>query len=345
MTPVINCTIISYNRRDWLLRAIDALISSTLREPFELCVVLDGCTDGSAAAVTSRFRSLPAHISPVLLDLRENVGIGAARQAAVERAAAPLIAFIDDECVPDPDFLSLLVKGFMKYPSAIGYGGFVRGYSRDTLNRRFLDARDPHRPLEADLIGANFFTRLRIAVHPPRRNGVRRVYSLVGPAMAFRYDALVAVGGFDRGIRFGGEETQVCEALRARFGDACLLADPETVIAHEFHPDISGTFRRALRAGAAHGRDFVRRGGIPTIPPNPAFVAAAVLGGLYLTPVAAVALGMSAIAFLYGRVARGRFPEALLYPLLLCLEDGAKDVGFLLGVWRHRREWRREIAA
>lgn len=343
MTPVINCTIISFNRREWLLRAIDALASSTLYQPFELCVVLDGCTDGSAAAVISRFASLPEHIRPVLIDLPKNVGIGGARQTSVERTSAPLIAFIDDECVPDPDFLGRLVSGFTAHPKAIGYGGFVRAYSRDTFNRRFLDARDPHHPVDAGLIRANFLTRLRFAIRPPRREGVRSVYSLVGPAMAFRHDALVAVGGFDPAIRFGGEETRVCESLRARFGDACLLVDPSIVIAHDFHPDLSGTFHRSLRAGDAHGRDFVWRGGIPTFPPNPGFVAIAVVGGLVFSPFAALALGIGAVAFLYGRVARGRFPEALLYPLVLCLEDGGKNVGFLRGVWRHRREWHREV--
>ena len=345
MTPVISCSIGSYNRREQLLRAIDALSASTLQEPFELCVVLDGCTDESGSAVAARFAKFPSHITPILVEHPNNAGVGTAHQSGFEHTSAPIAAFIDDDCVPDPDFLSRLLDGFSSYPAAIGYGGFIRAYSRDTFNQRFLDATEPHRPTEADFIGASFFTRLRFAVRPPRGIGVRSVYALVGGAMSFRRDALAAVGGFDVAIRFGGFETRLCKSLRARFGDASLFADPSIVVAHEFHKDLNGTFRRALRAGAAHGRDFVWRGGLPTIPPNPAFVAAAVFGGLYLTPAAAIALGMSAIAFLYGRAARGRFPEALLYPLLLCLEDGAKDLGFLLGVWRHRREWRREIAA
>ena len=344
MTPVINCTIISFNRREWLLRAIDALSSSTLRQPFELCVVLDGCTDGSAPAVTARFASLPAHIRPVLINLSQNVGAGAARQAAVERTTAPLISFIDDDCVPDPNFLGRLLDGFAAHPTAIGYGGFIRAYSRDTLSRRFLNESDPHRPVEADLIRASFFTRLRFAVRPPRREGVRPVYSLVGSAMAFRHGALVAVGGFDPAIRSGGEDTRICEALRARFGDSCLIADPSIVIAHEFHPNLSDTLHRSLRSGVTHGRDFVWRAGIPTLRPNPAFVAAAVLGGLFISPAAAVALGIGAVTLLSGRVARGCFPEALIYPLLLCLKEAGENVGFLLGVWRYRRDWHREVA-
>ena len=162
--------------------------------------------------------------------------------------------------------------------------------------------------------------------------------------MSFRHDAIIAVGGFPK-IRFGGEETRICEALRDRFGDKCLLADPSVVVAHEYHPDLRGTFKRALRAGFAHGRDYVWRGGIPTIPPNPLLVICAAIGGLLFSPAAAVVLGTGTFTVLFAHVVRARSSESLLYPFLLCIEDSLKGVGFLLGAWRHRSEWRKEVAA
>ena len=273
MTPVISSSIGSYNRRESLLRAIDALAASTLRDSFELCVVLDGCTDGSDTAVSSRFADLSRHILPILIRHDSNRGVGAAHQSSLEATSAPVAAFIDDDCVPEPDFLSLLLSNFRSAgPVVVGVGGFITPYAVDTLNRRYLSASDPHRPTEADFIGASFITRIRLAVRPPQRKGIRPVYALVGGAMAFRRDALLAVGGFEQDIRFGGFETRLCESLRERFGQECLRADPGIVVPHDFHAALQGTFRRAIRAGVAHGRNFVWRGGIPTIPPNPLFV-------------------------------------------------------------------------
>jgi GT2 family glycosyltransferase len=344
MTPVISISIGSYNRRDWLLRAIDALAASDLHSPIELCVVLDGCTDGSADAVRDRFARLPRHILPILIDHTRNAGVGQAHQSSLEATSAPIAAFIDDDCVPTPDFLPRLLSRFEAAgPTIVGVGGFIVPHTIDTLNRRYLGASDPHRPTEADFIGASFTTRLRLAIRPPRREGVRSVYALVGGAMAFRRDALLAVGGFATDIHFGGFETRLCEELRARFGDASLLADPAIVVAHDYHPDLRGTFRRALRAGAAIGRDFARRGGLPSLRPNPALIGAATTAGLLLSPAAALLGGLAATYTLYGRVARGRLLERLLYPLLLALEEGTKNAGFLHGLWTHRHEWRREV--
>jgi uncharacterized membrane protein/GT2 family glycosyltransferase len=344
MTPVISVSIGSYNRRDWLLRAIDALAVSELTAPFELCVVLDACTDGSAAAVRSRFATLPAHITPILVEHPYNSGVGRVHQSSLEATSAPVAAFIDDDCVPAPDFLPrLLARLEAAGPAVVGVGGFITPQTRNTLNRRYLGASDPHRPTEADFIGASFVRRLRLAVRPPRRDGVRPVYALVGGAMAFRRDALLAVGGFATDIRFGGFETRLCEALRARFGDAALLADPAIVVAHDYHPDLRGTLRRALRAGAAIGRDFVRRGGLPSLRPNPVLIIGAVITGLFYSPAVALLAGLVTTYALYGRVARGGHPERPLYPLLFALEEGAKNVGFLGGLWAHRQEWRREM--
>ena len=344
MTPVISVSIGSYNRRDWLLRAIDALAVSELSAPFELCVVLDACTDGSADAVRSRFATLPAHITPILVEHRDNTGVGQVHQSSLEATSAPVAAFIDDDCVPAPDFLPrLLARLEAAGPAVVGVGGFITPHTLNTLNRRYLGVSDPHRPTEADFIGASFVRRLRLAIRPPHREGVRPVYALVGGAMAFRRAALLAVGGFATDIRFGGFETRLCEALRGRFGDASLLADPAIVVAHDYHPDLRGTLRRALRAGAAIGRDFVRRGGIPSIRPNPVLIAGAAIAGLFYSPAVALLAGLTATFALYSRVVRGRYPERPLYPLLFALEEGAKNVGFLVGLWTHRHERRREM--
>lgn len=345
MTPPIAISIGSYNRRDLLLRAIDAIAASELRAPFELCVVLDACTDGSADAVRARFATLPAQVTPILVEHERNTGVGQVHQSSLESTSAPVAAFIDDDCVPAPDFLPrLLARLEAAGPAVVGVGGFIVPHTLDTLNRRYLGASDPHRPTERDFIDASFSTRLRLAVRPPQRDGVRPVYALVGGAMAFRREALLAVGGFAPEIRFGGFETRLCEALRARFGDACLLADPAIIVAHNYHPDLRETFRRAFRVGSYIGRDFAWRGGLPSLRPNPVLIAGAAAIGLLLSPAAALLGGLTATFALYGRVARGRLLERPLYPLLLALEEGAKNAGFLSGLWVHRHEWRREVA-
>jgi hypothetical protein len=219
----------------------------------------------------------------------------------------------------------------------MGIGGQIVARTRDTLNRRYLAVRDPHRPLEIEFAHRRgFVDRLLLAARHPRGIGVRPAYALVGGNMSLRRSALEAVGGFDPTIRFGGPETDVCQRIRARFGDSSLLVDPALVVAHEYEPDLRSTFRRAWRAGAAAGRDWVRHGGLPSIRPGPGLLAAAALAAAPLGRVASVGAIAATAVWLYRDLVRPREVESAVYPALAVAEELVADLGTIAGAVRHR---------
>lgn len=71
-------------------------------------VVVDNCPDGSARSVVDDLADGSAH--PILYVAEAEPGISAARNAGLRQASGEFVAFIDDDEVPAPNWLSCLVE-------------------------------------------------------------------------------------------------------------------------------------------------------------------------------------------------------------------------------------------
>jgi glycosyltransferase involved in cell wall biosynthesis len=89
MTPEVSIIIPTYNRRAMLLEAIDSVLAQS-NQSFELIVVDDGSTDGTAEHLTRLGKA-------VRVERIDHRGPAAARNRGVALARAPLIAFLDSD--------------------------------------------------------------------------------------------------------------------------------------------------------------------------------------------------------------------------------------------------------
>jgi len=99
--PHVSVVVPSYNRREGLRALLAGLErQSSPPEAFEAVVVLDGSTDGSADVVRSLDLSFP-----VRLVEQPNGGAASARNRGAHEARHPLLVFLDDDIVPEQDFI------------------------------------------------------------------------------------------------------------------------------------------------------------------------------------------------------------------------------------------------
>jgi glycosyltransferase involved in cell wall biosynthesis len=179
VTPKVSVILPVHNRADVLPRAIESVLAQVFGD-FELIVVDDGSTDGSAAVAKSfgdpRIR---------IIELGKNRGGNVARNEGIRAAHAPLIAFLDSDDRYIPTKLATVVAEFERHPDL------------DLLVDSFVKVQPPgSRKPEAirtnPVIGDR--ERFRTALF------TRRLWKAT-PAITVKREAALRAGLFDESLR------------------------------------------------------------------------------------------------------------------------------------------------
>ncbi|MFL6629639.1 MAG: glycosyltransferase family 2 protein [Vitreoscilla sp.] len=203
--PRMSVVIPTYKRPELLTRCLDALLAQTLpAHCFEIIVVDDGSDDDTRAACADVARRSCDRAGPVLRYLRPqgSRGPAAARNRGWRAAQGRVVAFTDDDTLPDPDWLR-------QGETALAARGVLAAWGR------------VHVPMPA-------------ALTDNARNTAGLENAVFVTANAFvRRDALRDVGGFDeRYRRAWREDTDLYFALVRRFGAAAVVAAPAALVLH-----------------------------------------------------------------------------------------------------------------
>ncbi len=180
--------VVSRHRAAVLTRCLTALGQQD-HPGFEVIVVAD---PQSAAAVRAQGMA-------VKLAEFDEPNISAARNIGLGMAAGEVVAFIDDDAVAEPSWLSRLCSGFAN-PDVVAATGFVRG--RNGISYQWqaceVNALGQDHPIAVPLQGITLRAGTR-----------RRAVKTQGTNCAFRRGPLLAVGGFDPALRFYLDEADV----------------------------------------------------------------------------------------------------------------------------------------
>jgi len=120
-SPEVSVVVITHNRAPRLAKLLDTLDAQTLdRSRFEVIVVDDASEDDTSALLVGRERVG----QPPLRTIRRSgaPNRAAARNEGWRAARAPLVAYIDDDCEADPDWLKEGLEACSLQPDAIVQG-------------------------------------------------------------------------------------------------------------------------------------------------------------------------------------------------------------------------------
>jgi len=185
--PRITVVVCSYNGARTIRDTLEGL--KGLEYPnFEVIVVSDGSTDATP---------LIAAEYDVRLITTENRGLSNARNTGWQEASGEIVAYIDDDAYPDPHWLHYLAYRFMA-TECVGVGGPNIAPPGDGPIADCV-ANAPGGPVHVLVSDTE-------AEHIPGCN------------MAYRREALEAIGGFDPRYRAAGDDVDLCWRLQERGG-------------------------------------------------------------------------------------------------------------------------------
>lgn len=122
----------AWNRADVIKHAIRSVQEQSYGA-WELIVVDDGSTDGTAAVVNE----LSQENSRIQLIPAEHGGVCAARNRGLEVAHGSFVAFLDTDNTWEPDFLELMIRGLTTANVGFGYSAIELKRDESTMYRAF----------------------------------------------------------------------------------------------------------------------------------------------------------------------------------------------------------------
>jgi glycosyltransferase involved in cell wall biosynthesis len=210
--PAISVVVATYNRAGALPGLIAAIEAQRDVAPIEIVVVDDGSSDGTPRVLDQLAATCSVALVPVVM--AENGGPARARNAGWHMASAPLVAFTDDDCVPQPGWLAALASGLA---------------TADLVQGRTLP-----NPGQLERLGP--FSR---TVERVDESGWYETCN-----MGYRRDLLAALGGFDEGFRHTSYGEDIDLAHRGLDRGARSAFATDALVFHDVWPS---DYRRHLR--------------------------------------------------------------------------------------------------
>jgi GT2 family glycosyltransferase len=215
--PRVSVVVCAYNAAETIDDCLGSLERLTYPD-YEIILVNDGSRDRTAEIART-------HPLVRVIDV-PNSGLSVARNVGLAEATGDIIAYTDADVRVDPDWLTFLVQPLIT--SDVVASGGPNVVPADDPPMAQAVARAPGGPTHVLLDD-------RIAEHVPGCN------------MAFRRDALVAVGGFNPVYLRAGDDVDMCWRLQAHGGHIGFASS--ALVWHHHRSSIKGYWRQQVGYG------------------------------------------------------------------------------------------------
>jgi cellulose synthase/poly-beta-1,6-N-acetylglucosamine synthase-like glycosyltransferase len=210
-SPQFSVIVPTYSRQELLRACLYGLGRQSFpHSQFQVLVV----NDGGAELPADLVRGCEREFRLVVLE-QANSGQSAARNLGAAHATGEWLAFIDDDCVPEPDWLMRFAEAFIAEPDAV-----VGGETRNGLPGNVYSLAS-----QALMSYLYEYYNLRTGEHA-------QLSYFTSNNFALKRQNFSRVGGFDEGMRFAEDRDLCARLVKAGFR---LLAVPEARVLH-FRP-------------------------------------------------------------------------------------------------------------
>ncbi len=233
-SPTVSVVVVNWNRRELLRSCLQSLSSQKFKGSFEVVLVDNGSTDGSADMAAAEFGRSPFRLH--IIRNRENRGFCAANNQGFGASDSDLVALLNNDAEAGDIWLASLVRAF------------EAGEKVGMAASKILVYEDPSRIDKAGHL-----------IYPDGQNRGRgtgerdhgqfdRVEEVLWPdgcAAMYRRAMLAEIGGFDEDFFAYADDAEL--GLRARIAGWTCLYMPDAVVLHRRGETLGLRSTRRLR--------------------------------------------------------------------------------------------------
>ncbi len=230
--PLVSVVIPTCNRREILTRCLASLARQTYR-PIEIIVVDDGSVDDTPEYLAN-FTADHPDLDFKCFRNEPQAGANPSRNRGIRESTGAFVAFADDDCIAEPEWVARLMAGFVSDRIAAVTG---RVDDPEPTNIYELTFKGTHR-----VHGGVHATRL-VAGNMCVRRDLLLKYQLDEDRAAAKPDVSVSGRGDEEGL-----------FLMLRAASYELRVAPDAAVLHEHYYSRRSFFRQAYRGGASAAR-------------------------------------------------------------------------------------------
>jgi len=232
MIPSLSLILLNFNTRDMMLACLDTLLPTAQDREWQIIVVDNGSTDGSAAAIAQRF----PHVA--LLASSTNLGYAGGNNLGLRQATGNAVVLLNSDVIVDASALQALADYLHTHPDVGALS--PRLLIRDSVPQPYAFGNDP---TLAYLVRRGINTILRRgALHDWGIDHAIDVDWISGACFCVRRSILPQVGLLDERFFLYFEDIDWC--LRIRQAGWRIIYNPAWSVIHlggASQPDIQGS--------------------------------------------------------------------------------------------------------
>ncbi|MFI5839330.1 glycosyltransferase [Catenuloplanes sp. NPDC051500] len=249
--PELTVVVCTRERPDLLARCLDGLLAQEYPRFRILVVDSEPSSSETEDVVRDAARAAESTGRITVAYVREpHGGLSHARNRAVEAAPGAILAWIDDDAVPDAYWLAEIARSLMIHPDADVITGVV-----------VPSALDTEAQLWAERLSGRTFVPVRFG---PATEHVRHPLEGVPPLgagtnMVFRPGVLERIGGWDVALGAGtpaGRSEDMLAFLQVRLHGGTVAYEPSVVVRGELRRDLAGVRERMIGFGRGIGAAY-----------------------------------------------------------------------------------------
>jgi glycosyltransferase involved in cell wall biosynthesis len=235
--PFVSVVVCTYNRKNLLKSCINSIYAQDYpKSKFEIIIIDGGSTDGT--------KELCKQFPKIRFIVESKHGLAYARNKGAELARGSIVAYTDDDCIVDKNWLKNLVAGFQLSKSIVGVGG-------------------PVYPLHPEIIPKKIHVKAALGLYDEGEN-TKLTQGIITSNSAFKKEIFKTIkfdetlGVTRRGkLILCGEDTAFCQAITT--SGYKLLYTPHAKVYHQINNErtkIPYIVKHALHGGITKTRIF-----------------------------------------------------------------------------------------